>query len=355
MAYLSVLLISLGITYLLTPAVRELAHRLEAVDEPSRRRINIRRVPNLGGLAVYFGFTLALLQSQGVGRDVRGLLVGGSLILLLGTADDLRPIPPMGKFLGQLLAAAALIPFGISIDFITNPLTGGMIHLGLLSIPFTLLWVVSIVNAINLIDGLDGLAAGISAIAAVTLFAVSLQEGQAASALMMLALGGSTLAFLRYNFHPAQIFLGDGGSMLLGYLLAAISILGALKSAAAVTVLVPLLVLGIPIFDTVYAIVRRFYNSRPISQADHGHLHHRLLALGWTQRQVAFIVYLISVFLGVLAVLVNSLKFHRGLLVILIAASFLIYGFWRLGVFSVEIPRDGRKLSREGRQQEMNK
>ncbi len=356
MAYLRVLLAALAVTYLLTPLVKRTARELGAVDEPGRRRIHLRRIPNLGGLAIFGGFMVAVMPGLHLTAEVRGIMLGATFILALGLVDDTIGLTPRLKLLGQI--AAALIPVlaGVTVDFITNPLFGGVIQLGILSIPLTVLWIVGIINTLNLIDGLDGLAAGITTIAAATLFFVSLQQGEPVSAVMMAALAGSTLAFLRFNFHPAEIFLGDGGAMLAGYLLAAISIIGALKSAAAVTVFVPLLALGVPIFDTAYAIFRRFYNSRPISQADHGHLHHRLLALGWSQRSIALLVYAVSSLLGGLAVLVNSLNFHNGLIIMLIVVSTLAYGCWRLGIFSVDLPGEGSKLAgKKRKQQEINK
>ncbi len=353
MDYFIILTTALLITYFLTPLVRKICHRLGAVDEPSRRRINLREIPNLGGMAIYGGFLGALLLAARLNSESLGIIIGATFILLLGLIDDIFELSPRLKLLGQILAASVLILSGVSIQFISNPFAAGMIHLGYWHVPVTIIWVVGIINTLNLIDGLDGLAAGITFIASLTLFFVSLQEGQIISAYMTLALAGSTLAFLRFNFYPADIFLGDGGAMLVGYLLAAISIIGALKSAAAVTVFVPMLALGIPIFDTAFAIFRRMYNSRPISGADHGHLHHRLLALGWSQKKVALIVYLISALLGGLAVLVNSLNFQNGLIVMLLVASLLVYGFWRLGVFSVELPQEGSKLSRQNPQQEL--
>lgn len=353
MNYLRVLLAALIITYFLTPLVRKVGHLLGAVDEPSRRRINIYKVPNLGGMAIFGGFIGSLLLTMNLTAESRGIILGASFILLLGLVDDIFEMSPRVKLLGQIFTALILIYAGVSIQFISNPFAEGMIQLGIWHIPVTIIWVVGIINTLNLIDGLDGLAAGITAIASVTLFFVSLQEGQAVSAFMTLALAGSALAFLRFNFYPAEIFLGDGGAMLIGYLLAAISITGALKSAAAVTVFVPMLALGIPIFDTTFAIFRRFYNSKPLSRADHGHLHHRLLALGWSQKKVALIVYAISALLGVLAVIVNSLNFQNGLIIMLLVATLLVYGFWRLGVFTVDLPQEGRRLSRDKTQQEL--
>jgi len=221
-----------------------------------------------------------------------------------------------------------------------------MIYLGYWGIPLSLIWIVGITNTVNLIDGLDGLAAGITVIAVTTLFFVSLQEGQSSVAIFAIALAGSSLGFLRFNFHPAEIFMGDSGAMFSGYVMAAISVAGALKSAAAVTLIVPLLALGVPIFDTLFAIIRRVYHRKPISKADNGHIHHRLLALGWSQTRAVLSVYAISVFLGIMALVVNGSDFQSGIVLLFIAFAVVVYGAWKIGVFSVDIPTEGRALEK---------
>ncbi|MGM0419969.1 MAG: MraY family glycosyltransferase [Bacillota bacterium] len=339
-----VFLISLIITYVTTPIVRRLAIKFKVVDEPGRRRINIKPVPNLGGIAIYLGFTTAVLFGSSSGLERTGIIFGGTLIMLIGVIDDLVELSPRVKLLGQTLAAGVLILAGVSIQFISNPFSEGMFYLGWFAIPVTLLWIVGVTNTVNLVDGLDGLAAGVSTIAAVTLLVVSLQEGQVLTAILTAALAGSSLGFLRFNFYPARIFMGDGGAMMIGYILAAVSIIGALKSAAAMTLFVPVLALGIPIFDTAFAIVRRLYYKQPIGRADNGHLHHRLLALGWNQRQSVLIVYGMSVLLGAIAVIVNGLNLQNGLPLVFLAGTVLMYSCYRLGVFTVELPGEGHSL-----------
>ena len=338
--YILTFILSLVITYMLIPFIKKIAPSIGAVDHPDSRRINKEPVPNIGGIAIYLGFTISLITTV-PGQLLKGILLGGTFILLLGFIDDLYEISPLWKLAGQITAASILIISGIQIEFITNPF-GGMIYLGYWGIPLTILWIVSITNTVNLIDGLDGLAAGVSVIAVITLFFVSIQEGQGSTAVLALALAGSSLAFLKYNFHPAQIFMGDSGSMFLGYTLASISVAGALKSAAAVTLIVPVLALGVPIFDTIFAIIRRLYNSKPIGEADKGHIHHRLLALGWSQSEAVLIVYGISIFLGLMALFINGTTLTNGIVILALIMLGLVYGAWKLGIFDVELSSEGR-------------
>ncbi|MFW6386344.1 MAG: glycosyltransferase family 4 protein [Bacillota bacterium] len=334
---------SLIISFFVTPQVKRLALRSGAIDRPNPRRINSHPVPSSGGAAIYLAFMFTLLLFADFNARVGALMLGGTFIFAVGLIDDIYELSPRMKLLGQILAAGVLLLGGIKIEFITNPL-GGMLYLGYWGLPLTVFWVVGITNTVNLIDGLDGLAAGVATIAVLTLFFVSLQEGQAVAALPAVILAGSALGFLRYNFHPAEIFMGDSGSLFIGYLLAAISVVGALKSAAAVTVVVPVIALGIPIFDTVYAIIRRLYNNRPVGEADHGHLHHRLLALGWNQTEVVLIVYGVSIVLGISALIINSTALQSGVAVLLLVVAGLVAWAWKVGVFTVELPREGDTL-----------
>ena len=343
LTYIAAFLISILLTYILTPTVKKLAIRINAVDMPGERRINKSVIPTLGGIAIYIGFLFPVLVLSNIDRTMMGILIGGTFILIIGIFDDLYELSPGLKLIAQIAAASILILYGVRVDFITNPF-GGMIYLGSWGIPLTILWVVSITNTVNLVDGLDGLAAGISAIAAITLFFVGLQEGQVTAAVMALALAGSSLGFLKYNFNPAEIFMGDTGAMFLGYVLAAIAVSGALKSAAAVTLIVPVLALGVPIFDTIFAIIRRLYNRKPIGEADQGHLHHRLLALGLNQRQAVLSVYVISIGLGLMALIINGSNFQNAMVILISVVLLLIYGAWKVGIFSVELPAEGTSL-----------
>ncbi|MFP4017127.1 MAG: MraY family glycosyltransferase [Halanaerobiales bacterium] len=341
--YIGAFIISLVLTYFFTPLAKKIAVKINAVDMPSNRRINKKAVPTLGGIAIFIGFLITVLLFSEIDMMMLGILIGGTIILYFGILDDLYEIPPWLKLLGQIIAASILIICGVKIEFITNPF-GGLIYLGYWGVPLTLLWIVGVTNTVNLVDGLDGLAAGITAIAALTLFFVGLQEGQTIAAIMALTLAGSSLGFLKFNFNPAEIFMGDTGAMFSGFILAAISVSGALKSAAAVTLIVPVLALGVPIFDTIFAIIRRISNGKPIGEADHGHIHHRLLALGFNQRQAVLSVYAISIGLGLMALIVNGSTFHDAITMLFVVTILLIYGAWKLGIFSVEIPTEGASL-----------
>ena len=320
-----------------------MARMVNGFDHPSKRRVNTRPIPNTGGIAIFAAFMISYYLFNDHSLSTYGIMFGATFIFILGLIDDIFEISPLVKLLGQIGAASILIYYGIQINFITNPL-GGMIYLGYFSFPITILWVVGITNTVNLIDGLDGLAAGISIIATVTLFAVAMQEYRLIPAVLAIALAGSLSGFLKYNFHPAEIFMGDSGSMFTGFILASISATGALKSAAAVTIIVPILALGVPIFDTIFAIVRRLYHNKPIGEADRGHIHHRLLALGWSHRQAVIIVYGSSLLLGATALIINGLNIKNGMILFGLAVTGVIYGAWKLGIFSTELSHDSQAL-----------
>ncbi len=337
------LIISFIVTLLLTPLVRRISFLFDALDYPSSRRINSQPVPHLGGLAIYFGIMAGLLYVLPWKLPLKGIILCSTILLIVGIIDDRISMSPRTKFIWQLIAATLVIPFGFQIQFITNP-WGGMIYLGWWGIPLTILWIVSIINMVNFIDGLDGLAAGVVAIAALTLAAVGCQEGQAFAVAVSLVIVGSTLAFLRYNFYPARIIMGDSGSMLLGFILAVTSILGALKSATAMTLVVPVLALGVPVLDMVLTIFRRIKNGHPIGKADLGHIHHRLLGLGFSHRGAVLTVYGTSIFLGVMAVLINTVNGTEGFLLLALIFVVIIYSAWRLGLFR-KVDHKKRKMS----------
>lgn len=338
-------LLSLLISLLLTPPIKRFAQLMGSLDYPSPRRINEEPVPNMGGLAIYLAFLLSLLFFLEITKPLLGLLLGSTLILLVGLLDDMRGLSPKGKLLGQLIGAFIAVLYGVRIDFITNPL-GGFIYTGNLAIPFSMLWIVGITNTINLIDGLDGLASGVGSIASLTLFAVALKEGQPTIAILAITLSGSSFGFLPYNFHPAKIFMGDTGAMFLGYVLACISILGALKTTAAVTLAIPVLALGVPIFDTVFAIVRRHQNGQPIFQGDQGHLHHRLLDLGLSQKKAVLVIYSISILLGMMAFGINGAGPLLATLILILMGLLLVYGAKKLGILVIRGTSKGDLTSR---------
>lgn len=238
------------------------------------------------------------------------------------------------------MAALAVVPFGIQVDVITNPLSGGIMTLGILAIPVTVFWIISVTNAVNLIDGLDGLASGTSMIAALTIAAVSWKQGIVTDgvynngevAILALLLAAAVLGFLRYNFYPAKIFLGDTGSMFLGYCLSVLAIMGLTKGAAAISVFIPIVILGIPLLDTFFAIVRRCYNGQPIFQPDKNHLHHRLMALGLSHRQTVLVIYAVSGLLGGSAYLLNVIATDQAVMLLTVLSIVVIIGANKIGV-----------------------
>mgnify|MGYP000032404395 CR=1 FL=1 len=327
--YVFALIIGCVLSYIFTPFVKKIAFKVGAVDIPKDdRRVHSRPIPHLGGLAIYLAFVITVLVFVPLnsGSAVSGMLIGGTLIVILGVIDDIKELSPKIKFAGQILAALVLVLFGVKVEWVTNPL-GGMFYLGKLSIPLTIFWIVGITNTLNFIDGLDGLAAGISSIASFTLFLVALKEGNTVVVIMTAALAGAALGFLPYNFNPAKIFMGDAGAMFLGYILAGISIEGAIKSAAAIALIIPILALGLPIFDTAFAIIRRIVNGYPVTQADKDHIHHRLLARGLSQRQVVLIMYSINGALGMSAIVLSEIgSIKAGIVLVFLLAIILSAG-----------------------------
>ncbi len=312
--YLSLFMLALGLSYGLTPLMAHLAARWGVLDRPDRpQKIHERPTPRLGGIALYASFLLALAALLALENRVAAyftahllwvakLLVPSTLILLLGVYDDLRGANAQLKFSVQALAALLLYAFGVQITRIWNPL-GGTIELGLLSLPLTLLWLIGITNAFNLLDGVDGLSAGAALFATLTLLAAALFYDQPLIVILTVALAGSIVGFLRYNFAPASIFLGDSGSLFLGFLLGALAIEGSQKSATAVAVAIPLVSFGLPILDTAWALMRRALGKRPLFQGDLEHIHHMLLRRGLTRRQVVILLYAVCAGFGLFSLL----------------------------------------------------
>jgi UDP-GlcNAc:undecaprenyl-phosphate GlcNAc-1-phosphate transferase len=301
---------------ILTPLVRRFAHHIGALDHAlSSRKIHGRPVPRLGGVAIVLAFYAPLvgllLFHSGVSQmflaereKAIGLFVGGLAIALLGVYDDLRGAGAGKKFLVQFAVAGLMYALGYRIESLANPF-GTELQLGWASLPFTLVWIVGVINALNLIDGLDGLAGGVALVAVLTTFLISLQRGHPLMVLFSGALAGAILGFLFYNFNPATIFMGDTGSMFLGFVLATSAIQTNQKSSTAVAVLIPGIALGLPIMDTLLAMGRRALRGRPIFQADKEHIHHRLLARGLTHRQAVLVLYGFCVFLGAVALVLT--------------------------------------------------
>jgi UDP-GlcNAc:undecaprenyl-phosphate GlcNAc-1-phosphate transferase len=327
---LSVFFCSLLITYITTPSLLRLANKKGLIDRPNERKIHTHPTPHLGGIALFAGVAVTFLLFLNQFSETYVILGGALLLVVIGVFDDLLHVPASFKLGFQLFIATFTVLNGISIEFISHPF-GGVFYLGWLSIPITIIWIVSLINIINLLDGSDGLAAGVSGITAITLLITGIQHGQLFSVIAALAILGSCLGFLRYNFFPAKIFMGDAGSMFLGYLLATTSVVGVLKSSISLPLAVPILVLAIPILDTVYAIYRRVSNGQAIFTPDKEHIHHRLLQIGLNPGQVAMFIYAISAALGALGIFLSvssgwqmvALLFVSGLLLGIVAKIFL--------------------------------
>ena len=261
----------------------------------------------------------------------------------MGIWDDICNIPAKVKLVGQIVAACIPIAFGIQIEWLTNPFGTLIVLPELVAIPVTIFWIIGFTNTVNLIDGLDGLAAGVSFIASVSMFLLAYTMNQYLPAMIIVAMAGAALGFLQYNFNPAKIFMGDTGSMLLGYTMAVAAVLGLVKTAATIALVVPLIALGLPILDTLFAIIRRKMSGVPIFQPDKGHLHHRLLALGMSQKQAVLIMYFVSIVLGIVALFVANVSYQTGIATVLVVLAVIIYTAKRLGILQKTTANSTRK------------
>jgi UDP-GlcNAc:undecaprenyl-phosphate/decaprenyl-phosphate GlcNAc-1-phosphate transferase len=295
---------------LLTPVVSQAAWMTGVVDaSKDERRLHDRPTPLLGGLAI-LGAIIIPSVALGHNHGFWGIVAGATLMCALGALDDIRPLPAGAKLLG--ITAIAVIPasLDVTIDHVTLPLVGAF-DLGIWQYPLTVLWIVAIANIVNFIDGLDGLAAGFCAIASITFAILSASLGRVDAAAISAIVAGAAIGFLIYNFNPATIFMGDSGSLMLGYLLAALSIQGVLKTAAAVSLVFPLVVLALPILDTSFVILKRLKYRQPIYQADRWHFHHRFANIGFSQRRTALYLYAWCCSLSALALAVRFVPNHR--------------------------------------------
>ena len=331
-------------TLLATPLAKCIAQHLGAIDKPDERRINKVPIPRMGGIGIALGLVAAVavqvagtkllgwptvfvphMQLQGV--DYKLLTVAVVIVFLTGAIDDVRNLKPRQKLLGQILAACVAAASGLVIGNVANPFTAELIPIGWLAYPITVVYLVAFTNVINLIDGLDGLAAGITAISCAAMFYLSYEAHQIDAAVLACILAGCCLGFLRYNFNPASIFMGDCGSNMLGFLLGVIALLGVNRVAAATTLIVPLVIAGVPIIDTFAAIVRRRRGHTAISQADTGHIQHRLIKQGFDQRQAALMIYGWSILLAAGAIIMTKvalpLRFVVFILLVSVSAVFI--------------------------------
>ena len=348
--YLIVFAVALIATAICVPVVRRVAIRFGIVDMPGPRRVNTQPIPRMGGIAMFAGFICALavealfeylniwngpfLSVATANTKLIGLGIGLLIIVVVGAIDDVRSLSPLVKFLGQIVAACVIAASGVLLDSIKIPFTSTHFQIPLAcAYPITVIYLVSFANIINLIDGLDGLAAGISGIAALSLFALMVGLARSDAAIAAIALVGICIGFLIYNFYPASIFMGDSGSLLLGTLLGAVSLLGAARFSSITALAVPVVIAGVPVLDTLSAIVRRTREHKSIGTPDTGHIHHRLLRNGHSQRSSVLIIYAWTAALCLCAVIiwnVGGVLKYLVLLAVLIASSVIV---WRLGLF----------------------
>jgi len=323
---------TLGVSFMValitTPIVKALAFRVGAVDDPNKdkdpeRRMHSRPIPRMGGLAIFLGFLVSVLMFGALDSHIRGLMLGAVIIVILGIFDDIYDLPAKFKFLVQIVAALVAVFSGNVIEHLfTYPL-------GWLSIPVSVIWIVGVTNAVNLIDGLDGLACGVSTISSMTLLVIALLMREAQTPILVAALVGGCLGFLPYNLNPAKIFMGDTGSTFLGFALGVISIQGLFKHYMFISFVVPFLMLGLPIFDTCFAFVRRIAHGQSPMHADRSHVHHRLIDMGFSQKQAVGVLYVISAILGLSAVVLTAGGAARAML-FLVAMGVAVAVAWRV-------------------------
>lgn len=315
--------LALMTTFLSTFIIKKLALKLNVVDIPNHRKIHTTPTPLLGGIAIFLGFFVGLLYLRPMHDHYFEIMLGALVIIITGILDDKFDLRPVIKFGGQVIAATFLISSGLIIEKFTLPVIG-VVDLGVFSVLITILWVVGITNAVNFMDGLDGLATGISTIAISTMLIMAIIDMQVFAAYLCVVLIGANIGFLYHNFYPAKIYMGDTGSNFLGYMIAVISILGLFKNIALLGFVIPVVVLAVPIFDTLFAIIRRVRNKQSISTPDNKHIHYQLIRVGLTHRQSVLVMYAFSVLFGIIAVLFAKTSYTITLIVLIIAL-FLIH------------------------------
>lgn len=322
------------ISALLTPLVKKLAEKTGFVDIPKdERRMHQKAIPTIGGLAIYAAFVVAVILFGELNRQLVSMLIGSLIIVVMGLLDDKLDLPAKVKFLIQILAAAIPVTQGCVIEYISHPLTflgNEYLSLGVLSIPITIVWIVALTNAVNFIDGLDGLSVGVCSISCLSMGVIAMLLGQSVEALLLGCLLGACLGFLPYNFNPARIFMGDTGATFLGYMLGCLSVTGLFKVYAVISFAVPLLVLGVPLFDISFAFIRRVWNHVSPMHPDRSHIHHRLVDSGLNQRQSVLILYLAASLMGILAVTVSTSGAAKALMVLLAVIVVGVIGLWLL-------------------------
>jgi len=342
------------IVVLLTPAVGGMARLLGAVDRPDSRRLNRRPIPRLGGLAIFLGIVVPSLAFLDLSGETRGVLLGAAVATVVGAVDDFRGLSPPTKLVGQVCAAAIPVAFGVWIDHITFPFLGVLDIPAWLGVPLSIFFIVAVMNMVNFLDGLDGLAAGVCGIAGATYAILALSLGKPDPAILSAIVAGACLGFLRHNFFPARIFMGDSGAMCLGFILAAVSIQGLFKTASTVVLVLPLLVLAVPILDTSFVVAKRLKYRQPIYGADRSHLHHRFLNIGFSQRRAAVTMWLWCLSLAGAALATRFVPFREGgewhlwetiavLAIAFFALAFSVYVVYLLEIVKLANPRVRRR------------
>jgi UDP-GlcNAc:undecaprenyl-phosphate GlcNAc-1-phosphate transferase len=345
-------LLAFAVVVLLTPAVGGMARRLGIVDIPGGRRVNQLPVPRLGGLALFLGMLVPALAFLHVGHQTRGILLGAAIAVTVGIVDDFRGLPWYSKLAGQIAAASVPVAFGVWIDRFTLPFVGIHTLPPGVGVPLSILWIVAIMNMVNFLDGLDGLAAGVAAIAGLTFSVIALSLGKVDAAILAAIVFGACVGFLRHNFYPARIFMGDSGALLLGYMLGAISVQGLLKTAATVALFFPLLVLAVPIVDTTFVVVRRLRRGERVFEADQAHLHHRFLRRGFSQRRAALTIWAWCLSLAAAAFATRFVPFrahgswHPWWTLLAAAIGFVAVLFSIYVVYVLEIVKLGNRIQR---------
>ncbi|EQB38105.1 MULTISPECIES: glycosyltransferase family 4 protein [Virgibacillus] len=294
--------LTLLFSLIITPIIIKFSKKLNATDKPNVRKVHKAPIPTLGGLAIFISFLLGLLILQPTSTYHFAIIIGAFLIIVLGFFDDITDLSAKFKFIIQIgIACIVVFGGGLHIEFVNLPF-GGQIEFGFMSSLITVFWIVGVTNAINLIDGLDGLAAGVSAIALFTIAGMAVSMGDVYVATMALILFFSIVGFLRYNFYPAKIFMGDTGALFLGYMIAVLALLG-FKNVTIISFIIPIFILAVPISDTLIAIIRRYVNKQPLSSPDSSHLHHRLLHMGFSHKHTVLFIYALSTMFSLAAIL----------------------------------------------------
>ena len=333
---------------LLTPAVKSLCYKIGAVDVPKdNRRMHDHPIPRMGGLAIFLGFVLSVLIMVPLDRPKQGMLLGAVIIVILGALDDIYNLPAKLKFVVQIVAALVAVLMGNRIEVLSNPnifRPNTVWTLGWLAIPVTVIWIVAITNAVNLIDGLDGLACGVSTISAVTMLVIALLVSEQDVAVIMGALAGACIGFLPYNLNPAKIFMGDTGATFLGFIMATMSVQGMFKMYSVISFVVPFLMLGVPIFDVCFAVIRRLSKGQSPMTPDRSHIHHKLIDMGMSQKQAVGTLYVISAILGLTAVVMTT---NGALKAGLLLLALIVAGFVAWRVFVTPHKKDAGKSGGE--------